>query len=471
MEMNSVEENKYAFIFKEKSDLDKVLKMAPWSFRGHLVILRQWDPDKSVENINLDSALFWVQARNLPVRSINTATAKIIGDTIGRFVKTDLVSENQRWRKALRIRVELNVHKPLTDSIKLQTPQGNVICVEIRYGRLSDFCFRCGLIGHKFPSFPNAKNTSIPPDISSFHFGPWLRSESTLSVKPSSSPPQISPMTMEVSGNNPIPINPNPKPSQNPKNLTQNSPVDPCKDSAGLLKVVGQSGNNTCRVQLQNPRTSQPSLLLSPSKPLIAEDLSLDNPDCSMATLNVSDMMGYQFSSFPPSSSRKVVELAQEKGKGPMVSEIRKLNIIAQNLLLHQSPKPDIAHHIRIPLQISPSATMPGNGPTSTLFKRPNPEFLVPDYPKKSKMLKKANPYPETQLDCDSPISQFIIPEPRNYYPPQNRSAILESFKNVPYDMLHSVSTMYHIHEDNSEVNVMSKNKVVVTERKITKWK
>ncbi|KAG8389039.1 hypothetical protein BUALT_Bualt02G0187900 [Buddleja alternifolia] len=90
-------------------------------------LLKAWNPRFGMEmnsveennGENLDSALFWVQARNLPVRSINTITAKIIEDTIGRFVKTDLVSENQRWMKALRIRVELNVHKPLTDSIKL----------------------------------------------------------------------------------------------------------------------------------------------------------------------------------------------------------------------------------------------------------------------------------------------------------------------------------------------------------------
>ncbi|KAG8372571.1 hypothetical protein BUALT_Bualt12G0079900 [Buddleja alternifolia] len=444
MEMNSVEENKYAFIFKEKSDLDKVLNMAPWSFRGHLVILRQWDPDESVENINLDSALFWVQVRNLPVRSINTATAKIIGDTIGRFVKTDLVSESQRWRKALRIRVELNVHKPLTDSIKFQNLQGNVICVEIQYERLSDFCFRCGLIGHKFPSCPNAINPSIPPDNSSFPFGPWLRSESTLSVKPSSPPSQISPMAVEVSGNNPIPINPNPKTSQNPKNLTQNSHVDPCKDSTERLNVACQLGSNTCSVQLQNPRTSQPSLLPSPSKPLIAEDLNPDNPDCPMATLIVPDMMGYQLSSFSPSSSRNAMERAQEKGKGPMVSKNLKLNIIAQNLLLHQSPKPTIAQNINLPLQIS--LTSP-----STLHLRLG-RFL-----------------PSLNDQTLSPNSQLIIPEPKNYYPPQNCNAILESFENVPFDMIHSVSTMHHINGDNSEVNMMSENKVIVTERKITK--
>ncbi|KAG8363681.1 hypothetical protein BUALT_Bualt19G0047700 [Buddleja alternifolia] len=110
---NDIEDNKFAFVFYDKGDFDKVLNMSPWSFRGQLVIFKHWNPDMMVAEVSLDLAPFWVQAFNIPVRFTTPSSTKIIGNMLGKFIKTDLISESQRWKKFLRIRVELDISKPL----------------------------------------------------------------------------------------------------------------------------------------------------------------------------------------------------------------------------------------------------------------------------------------------------------------------------------------------------------------------
>ncbi|KAG8387605.1 hypothetical protein BUALT_Bualt02G0038600 [Buddleja alternifolia] len=106
--------------------------MAPWSFRGYLVAIKMWDPEQALPDIDFSTSQMWIQAFNLPVILINNETAKKIGDSIGVFIKADLAKESYKWRKFLRIRVELNLLAPLKESIPLISESGKSIQVKIR---------------------------------------------------------------------------------------------------------------------------------------------------------------------------------------------------------------------------------------------------------------------------------------------------------------------------------------------------
>ncbi|KAI8570497.1 hypothetical protein RHMOL_Rhmol01G0038800 [Rhododendron molle] len=53
-------ENIYAFGFKSKEDLCKLISLGPWSIMGHLVILRKWDAQKTIEELDFSQSPFWV---------------------------------------------------------------------------------------------------------------------------------------------------------------------------------------------------------------------------------------------------------------------------------------------------------------------------------------------------------------------------------------------------------------------------
>ncbi|KAG8367075.1 hypothetical protein BUALT_Bualt16G0034900 [Buddleja alternifolia] len=93
-----------------------------------------------------------------------------IGDKVGSFIKSDLSVEKNRWRKAIRIRVTVDLRKPLIDSVilDLNPKPGIFIQVEIRFERLADFYYKCGILGHKFNSCNSAMaNSSLEMESSS----------------------------------------------------------------------------------------------------------------------------------------------------------------------------------------------------------------------------------------------------------------------------------------------------------------
>lgn len=48
----------------------------------------------------------------------------------------------------MRVRVELDVTRPLTRGTQLQVRDKEPMFIQFRYERLQSFCFRCGRLGH-----------------------------------------------------------------------------------------------------------------------------------------------------------------------------------------------------------------------------------------------------------------------------------------------------------------------------------
>ncbi|KAI3467460.1 hypothetical protein Pfo_024123 [Paulownia fortunei] len=131
--VNTSEQNTLAFVFKKEDDCKRVLSQSPWCFRVMVASYR-------------DSCYVYQRGK---------CKIKIkIGNAIGKFIRTDLASESQKWKHALCIQVDILVHQPLQDIYKLEGPNNSMIIVEIRYERLGDFFNLCPWL--------KAENTIIP---------------------------------------------------------------------------------------------------------------------------------------------------------------------------------------------------------------------------------------------------------------------------------------------------------------------
>lgn len=179
---NQLQQNLVAFVFEDEDDSNKVMNLS-WSFRDLQVIVQRWPPDKSLQEIDMNKAFLWIQAFNIPIVLTNHTTAKLIGNVVGKFIKTDLQSSSQRWKKALRIQVEIDISQPLKSFISLPSHGRPNILIELRYERISDFCFKCGILGHKF-QICSANTKEVSMAISTAEFGPWLKAENTHILNP-----------------------------------------------------------------------------------------------------------------------------------------------------------------------------------------------------------------------------------------------------------------------------------------------
>ncbi|BFG20610.1 hypothetical protein CerSpe_068840 [Prunus speciosa] len=143
-------ENLFLFIFATEGDRWKVLRSGPWNFDKALVLLEVPDDRVAPSKMHLKYADFWIQIHNVPLCCMTTNMGRQIGNSLGRCLDVLEGMEGGCLGRFLRIRVCLDVSKPLWRGKKLTLPYGNTEFVDFRYERLPEFCFCYGRVGHVF---------------------------------------------------------------------------------------------------------------------------------------------------------------------------------------------------------------------------------------------------------------------------------------------------------------------------------
>lgn len=138
----------YSFVFYHKMDLQKVLDGGPWSFEQAMLVLYQLKAEEDPNTVQLNEFEIWVQVYDLPRGFISENILKTVGASIGRYVKSDPKNFDGLWKSFVRIRVAMNVDKPLKRRMKIKREGDKWGWINFKYERLGTFCFVCGFIGH-----------------------------------------------------------------------------------------------------------------------------------------------------------------------------------------------------------------------------------------------------------------------------------------------------------------------------------
>ncbi|XP_075659200.1 uncharacterized protein LOC142629097 [Castanea sativa] len=142
----------------------------PWSVRGGHLVLKQWDPALDWQEVPFATSTFWVQ-----------------GEKAGKVIEIDLAGENGgAWKRFTRIQVEVELLQPLMPGIFL--PRDNLphLWISLRYEKLANVCYRCGIIGHETHVCQGKPFLIRNPFGHDFiASGSWLKAEN------SSTPPEI----------------------------------------------------------------------------------------------------------------------------------------------------------------------------------------------------------------------------------------------------------------------------------------
>lgn len=171
--ISEIATNLYVFKFYHEVDVKRVLEDGPWSYENNMLILKLLGPSENPQEVALNMAEMWVQAHNLPSNYVTENVAAAIGSTLGIFIKAHKKNFEGPWRSFMRIRVQLDITKPLRRRLKMKKAGGEPFWVDFKYERLANFCFLCGVIGHteKFCHllFDGVDEETERP------FGSWLR--------------------------------------------------------------------------------------------------------------------------------------------------------------------------------------------------------------------------------------------------------------------------------------------------------
>ncbi|KAH1055619.1 hypothetical protein J1N35_033684 [Gossypium stocksii] len=146
--ITDIGEKRILFRFYCEVDRDRVLKGSPWIFNNHLLLISMLKEDDNPLEVHLHQAGFWVQLHNLPSDLYSENMARQFGDFIGSFVDYDSKAILAGLQNFMRIRVLVDVRKPLKRRKKLLIAKSKECIVSFKYEKLTTFCFLCGRLGH-----------------------------------------------------------------------------------------------------------------------------------------------------------------------------------------------------------------------------------------------------------------------------------------------------------------------------------
>uniref|UniRef100_A0A803NPV8 Reverse transcriptase domain-containing protein n=1 Tax=Cannabis sativa TaxID=3483 RepID=A0A803NPV8_CANSA len=139
-----------------------------------------WQPDKGVYIKELDSNRYLFQFyHELDIEAVIEGSPwtfnrmQHAGNYIRKFVKSDPKNFIGVWRDYLRVRVTIDVDKPLKRRMKLIKQDGAWIWTTFKYEHIPTFCFICGFIGHSERFCQKRFDPHFDPNIKPY--GEWMK--------------------------------------------------------------------------------------------------------------------------------------------------------------------------------------------------------------------------------------------------------------------------------------------------------
>lgn len=87
-------------------------------------------------------------SHNLPLGFATIVVGQNIGNFLGEFLDYDDKHNSISWMSFMKIRVLLDITKPLECTKKIRKEGGDEKIINFKYERLSLFCYLCGFLGH-----------------------------------------------------------------------------------------------------------------------------------------------------------------------------------------------------------------------------------------------------------------------------------------------------------------------------------
>lgn len=141
------------------------------------MLIQEWPPDLGFEDLVFSHSPFWVQIHGLPPIHLTLSNAKTIGSLLGEFLEADLTQDGViNYSAFLRVRVNFLVDAPFPTGFHQKRGNGKTYWIMLKYEKLSDICYTCGIMGHISKSCSVKDQLSLDtPSSSAGKYGPWLR--------------------------------------------------------------------------------------------------------------------------------------------------------------------------------------------------------------------------------------------------------------------------------------------------------
>ncbi|KAM0912519.1 hypothetical protein ACQ4PT_012754 [Festuca glaucescens] len=140
-------ENLFIFQMHCLGDWKKVVHQGPWTFRGWVLIIEGYDGISAPEEFMFSGMHVWAQIHGVPELYRKVVVIDDLARRAGKVKEVQMAPKLFFEGNYVRIRVRIDVTKPLMRFVSLSLPEGRKR-LAVKYKKVPFFCKRCGLIGH-----------------------------------------------------------------------------------------------------------------------------------------------------------------------------------------------------------------------------------------------------------------------------------------------------------------------------------
>ncbi|KAL0356430.1 UNVERIFIED_CONTAM: hypothetical protein Sradi_4089900 [Sesamum radiatum] len=183
MEFKLMEENKFLLKFFHILDRNRVLERCPWAYDKNLLVLDPVEAEDDPKLVDLSCCDFHIHVHGLPLGKMTKEIASFIGNKLGQFKEVDLDSKGDVWGSSVRIRVSIDITKPLKRALKIRMVLGDEQLITFTYERLPNFYYLCGCLGHLSRQCEIQLQDGFCDPGGNTPYGNWLRAATLLSYR------------------------------------------------------------------------------------------------------------------------------------------------------------------------------------------------------------------------------------------------------------------------------------------------
>ncbi|KAH7576388.1 hypothetical protein JRO89_XS01G0050600 [Xanthoceras sorbifolium] len=233
---------------------------------------------------------YWVQVHNVPLICMSKNIGLLLGRQLGTVKEIDVGDSGNCFRKLLRIRILVDVLKPLRKALRIKFDgSSEEKTLLLKYGRLPEHCFRCGFLRHSFKECTKEQTYENSKDISMFAYGAWLRASSPVKNRPPWSTRRNSDSTPNTSFD-----------SQSQPGFREIGITKVVKIGGNVVKVVTSApppadANQSMVVDACEDRATHPSYGTKPAKDGIPRIKKIINPHNGSVTATKNRASGKDF--------------------------------------------------------------------------------------------------------------------------------------------------------------------------------
>ncbi|KAH7850130.1 hypothetical protein Vadar_028349 [Vaccinium darrowii] len=165
----------YQFVFGHEMDLLRVFAGSPWLYNNQLIVLQRWVEGVTPDEINFSYSPFWIQLRALPLEFMSTDVGRRMKAGFRDIEDANIAQLSGNQGRCVRVKVELDIRKPIPRGKKVYTADWKPIWLPFRYEKLPILCHYCGVVGHDDCACVVKHNEVKSGIVKETQYGGWLK--------------------------------------------------------------------------------------------------------------------------------------------------------------------------------------------------------------------------------------------------------------------------------------------------------